>query len=477
MSKDKKDIKSIYGLSPMQTVMLFNSIKSANNDDDPYFRQYLIDIQGEVCVENLKKSMQLIIERYDILRTAFVYEKVKQPVQVVFNSREISIGYEDLSNLDEEKQKDAIDKMMKEDKKIKFNLSKDVLNRMKLIKLSDKKYKLLWSNHHILMDGWCGSIILNEFCDIYESLQENKRVNLPAVNQYSEYINWLKKYNKNEALMYWKKYLAGYKNKTSIPTNKTNKIYEYNELVLKLNKETTSRLKKFALDNQVTLSIVVDILWGLLLQAYNETNDSMFGMVVSGRMAPVDGIEKMVGLFINTIPMRIKISNSTSFSDLKNQVQQAVIYGEKYSSVLLTEMLSAASINNDMLDHMAVFENYPSDGIIKNKYFSCKFMNSAEKTNYDFNVLFYPGDEIEARFTYNKNMYSEEIIKVIISHLEKLSNSIIKDADKTLLDEKLKKELLFELREKLIDIECADILNEKLSFSEVIPQDEGSFTF
>jgi len=362
----KSDIKDIYSLSPMQEGMLFHSL--LNNNSEAYFEQTVFEIAGEVDIEKLEKSLNLVIERYDVLRTIFIYEGVKQPLQFVLKERKIQIRCEDISELNEAEKKAYIEKYKEEDKERGFNLSKDMLIRMSVIKLEEKGYKAIWSFHHIIMDGWCLGIITDELLKTYYALKINKVAELPATYPYSNFIKWIEAQGKEKAEKYWGDYLEGYEKPTGVPrarNSKNESKYVQEEIRFVLNKEETEKLKEIAKANNVTVNTVFQGIWGIILQRYNNVEDVVFGAVVSGRPAEVEGIENMLGLFINTVPVRIKAAGEEKFCEVLKRIHEGAAESKGYEFYPLVDIQSKSVLRHKLIDHIIVFENYPVEEEIK----------------------------------------------------------------------------------------------------------------
>ena len=327
MDNKKNNIKNIYPLSPMQMSMLYHSLKIGDPSRDAYFRQYVLTVKGELDFDTFKKSVDILVQRYDILRTAYIYEKVKQPVQVVFKERPVSVEFKDISDLTESEKHLYIEEFKNKNRNHGFDLSKSTLLRMDIIKWAQKDYRIISCHHHILMDGWCMGIVLGELFKIYSAVLDNTPLNLDKVHPYSNYIMWLEKQDKAEARKYWCDYLKGYEKLATVPCSKANdkKDYLLEESTFDIDKEITLRLEMLARDNGITMSTVVQILWGFILHSYTETKDVIFGTVVSGRPASLEGVGSIVGLFINTVPVRIKFVDGIGFRYLAREVQESIL--------------------------------------------------------------------------------------------------------------------------------------------------------
>ncbi len=432
---DKSNFKDIYSLSPMQQGMLFHSIMDGASG--AYFEQSRLKIMGQIDIKLFERSFNYIIEKYDILRTVFLYEKVSQPVQIVLRKRIGNICYNDISALKEEERKTYIEDFIKKDKMQGFKLSIDLPMRIAVIKTGEKEYEIIWSYHHIIMDGWCLGIIMSEFFKAYTLLGKGKEISTINNYPYSDYIKWLKKQNKEKALAYWKNYLEDYEQQASIPRlhKKSNdNTYLQCDTQFELDEAITEKLTKLARENQISLNIIIQTIWGILLQRYNNTNDVVFGAVVSGRPPEVVGIESMVGLFINTIPVRI-MENEISFIELSKKVQENASKSMAYDYMPLADVQASSNLKNNLFDHIIVFENYPMDKQISSMEssqelgFSIQNYEIFEHTNYDFSLGIIPGETIKFKFTHNENIYSKELIEQISNNFKMVIDQILEKPD------------------------------------------------
>ena len=307
-------IQKIYSLSPMQEGMLLYTLMDQDKHKRTYFEQKVFKINGKLDINAYEESINKIIERYDILRTIFVNTNI--PVQIVLKENKINIYFEDISHLTKDEKIELINDFKEKDIEKGFDLSKKVPIKFSVLKTQEEEYIFIQSFHHILLDGWSSPILFNEIIETYYSLKNNVELKLPKVNEYSKYIKWLEKQNKEEAISYWERYLGGYEQQACIPklSNVIDESKYINKSVeLVIDKEITNKLKNIAKNNNVTVNTIFQTVWGILLQRYNNVDDVVFGAVVSGRPAEIDGIENMVGLFINTVPVRIKSDSKKSF--------------------------------------------------------------------------------------------------------------------------------------------------------------------
>ncbi|WP_432408908.1 amino acid adenylation domain-containing protein [Wukongibacter sp. M2B1] len=429
MSIKKNNVKDIYSLAPMQEGMLYHTL--LDKKSNAYFEQMDISIEGSLDVECMERSFNSIIERYDVFRTIFVHEKVRTPMQVVMRERRLKIDFKDVTDLSYEYKEGFIEEFKAKDREKGFNLSRDMLMRVSILRIDNNLYRLIWSFHHIIMDGWCLGIILKDLFEIYGALRNDRVPSLEKVYPYSSYIKWLEESDRKEAAEYWKQYLQEYEQKAGPPELKVSyvkKEYEQLNHSFKIVENISNSLEEIARKNNTTLSTVMQAVWGILLQRYNNTDDVVFGAVVSGRPSEVKGIERMVGLFINTVPVRVKSDGGKLFSKLLEDLGEDALQREKYSYYPLVEIQSMTSLKGDLINNIMVFENYPIDEAIShNEDTGFRIIGSEmfEQTSYDFNVMVMPGKELSVKFSYNGLMYDKEFVKEIEGHFKAVIDEIV----------------------------------------------------
>lgn len=423
---DKHAIEDIYPLSPMQEGMLYHSVLQP--DVALYLGQTTCQIVGKLDIKAIEEAMNRIMSRYDILRTSFLYHGYERSLQVVLKDRLLDFTYEDLREalLTEDKATLIVSRQLVERKSV-FDLSKDVLMRLVVLQTGEDEYEFIWCYHHILMDGWCMNIIVKEFQKVYAGLIRGEEVALPSVSPYSGYISWLEAREPSLSAAYWEDYLKGYDSLASFPQTATLAGVEGADRMhrcrISINHEHTASLHTLASDCGVTLNTVFQAAWALLLARYNHTDDVVFGAVVSGRPAEVEGIESMVGLFIATIPVRIRLEAAGTMEDLLKSIQARGLESEPHHYHSLSEIQSLSELGDELFDHIVTFENFPDsipskgrDGAsfeIRNKAFRAD-------TPYEMVVTVVPDDELEVTIDYNSHIYNEEIMSDLLTHIEQL---------------------------------------------------------
>ncbi|MCI0471201.1 MAG: condensation domain-containing protein, partial [Candidatus Aminicenantes bacterium] len=288
----KENIKNIYTLSPMQEGMFFHALYDRSSY--VYFEQLSYRLQGDLNINFVKKSLDELFKRYDILRTIFVQKKAEKVLQVVLKERGVDFYYQDISTgIDTNS---YLREFKENDKGKSFDLSKDVLMRVSVFKTGTEEYEFIWSHHHILMDGWCVGILVSEFFEIYTSFQENRSYKLAPVTPYKTYIDWLENQDREKSRRYWAGYLDGYEEAVGIPGRKIGRNeeagFKNDNLVVTLDPVKTASLHSLAAAGQVTPGTIIRAVWGFVLSKYNNREDVVFGAVVSGRPGEIENVDK-----------------------------------------------------------------------------------------------------------------------------------------------------------------------------------------
>jgi iturin family lipopeptide synthetase A len=471
--QEQYELEDIYGLSPMQEGMLFHALLDSGSDN--YFEQMRLRISGELNVGAVEKSLNTLANRYAVLRTLFVHEGYERPLQVVLKTGTIAVQQEDLRDINEAEQKDHVSAWQSADKARGFELSKPGgLMRVGVLQLAADSYELIWSHHHILMDGWCMGIILNEFRQLYSSHVKGKPIKLGDTEPYSNYIGWLQEQDSKAALDYWKDYLAGYEGGRQLPVRRTaeqkeqqaaaqqagqQQSYRQGSRELELGSDQTNQLQAMCSRLGITLSTLLQGAWGLLLGRYYGDQDVVFGSVVSGRGAPVSGIETMVGLLINTIPVRVQAGEGAeagkTVGELLQELQETALVSEAWHHCPLAHIQSVSKAGSQLFDHLMVFENFPLQIENQEVEFNAEVQEIFESNHYNLTIFIYPGENLKIQFIYDANKYDENVIKSFPEYFESVINQVITNIDKSV-----------ETIELLTDDEKQEVFNQITRYEE-----------
>ena len=427
-----KTIAEIYPLSPMQQGMLFHSLYAP--DSGVYFEQMTFKLKGNLNVAALRESWQLVVDRYSTLRTFFVWENRPTPLQVVLKQVELPWSNVDWRELSATKQQQQLSEMLSTQRESGFQLNLAPLMSCTLIQLSEQTYQFIWSHHHLLMDGWCLPIIFKEVFSFYEAKLTGKTCNLPTPRPYRDYIAWLSEQDQETASKFWRETLVGFSAPTPLVVDKPQyqnpqPESDYQELELRLSDQFSRQLESVARQHYVTLSTLVQGAWALLLSRYSGEQDVVFGVTVSGRSASLDGVETMVGLFINTLPLRVQVSPGDKLIDWWQQIQQLMSQLQTYCYTPLVEIQGMSEVPGGipLFESILVFENYPVDSSLLNKesLLELEEIESFEQTNYPLTVVAAPVEQLSIKIIYDPLRFDEDTIRRMLGHLQTIFSAIV----------------------------------------------------
>jgi amino acid adenylation domain-containing protein len=433
----KRTIEAVYPLSPMQQGMLFHSLLAPQSG--VYVEQLGCTFRGRLNVQAFSQAWQHVVNRHSILRTCFAWKSLEKPMQVV--QREISIDLEtqDWRNLNVATQQEEWNHFLKADRLRGFDLAKAPLMRLTLRQTAEDEFLFLWTHHHTLLDGWSLPLIFSEMLQSYEAFHRSSAPQLPAVRPFRDYIAWLQQQDYVEAEKFWRDYLRGFDTPTPLIADRSAESQEKNRVSeIHLSEQSTNELQTFAKQHQLTLNTLVQGAWALLLHRYSDEDDIVFGATVSGRPAELAGVEQIPGIFINTLPVRVRIQPTDKLMEWlrRLQQQQAEIRQREFS--LLTDIQGWSEVprGQSLFETILVFENYPMGESLRSFPGSVKIENIrvAEQTNYPLTFVSGPGKQLLLRIAYDASRFSETTIVRMLRHLQTLLESFASNTQTSLCD-------------------------------------------
>ncbi|WP_407882729.1 condensation domain-containing protein, partial [Scytonema sp. NUACC26] len=433
-----KNLEAIYPLSPMQQGMLFHSFYAP--ESGVYVEQMTLKLKGDVNVAAFQSAWQKVVDRYSILRTLFIWENRPTPLQVVLKQVDLPWNHLDWRSFSTAEQQQQLSQLLTAQKQQGFQFNVAPLMECTLIQLSHETYQFIWNHHHILLDGWCLPIIFKEVLSFYSAELQGETRHLPTPTPYRDYIAWLNAQDTTAATEFWRQTLQGFSAPTplvvdltphpSVPPN-----LNYQELEFRLSTQVSQKLQALAQQHHLTLSTILQAAWGILLSRYSGEGDIVFGVTVSGRPASLSGVENMVGLFINTLPLRLEISPDQQLIPWLEQIQQLMLELQHYSYTPLVEIQSLSEVpgGTPLFESIVVFENYPIDSSLASVSGSFEFSNieSYEQTNYPLTVVAVPGDELLVKIGYDSSRFVEETIERMLGHLQTIFAAIASHPQQT----------------------------------------------
>jgi len=425
----EESVEDIYELAPMQHGMLFHALLEPSAG--MYVEQLSCEVRGVLPIERWKEAWQHVLARHPILRSAFLWEGLEKPLQVVSVEAEVPWRLEDLRGLSGDAQQRWIDDFLREDRLQGFDLGTPPLIRCALLRLDDERTLFVWTYHHLLLDGWCFSIVLREVLGAFE---EGVASLPPPSRPYRDYITWLQEQDPARAEVFWRDLLRDFQRPTPLPFSEhqddSGPAPGTQPVVTRhLSRELTQRLAGFAKEHRLTLNTLVQGAWALVLARASGTDDVIFGVTVSGRPSDLAGAESMVGLFINTLPLRARLDEGASVPAFLSalQAQQGAVEPYSYTSLADIQSWSDAPPGRPLFESLLVFENYPLDAstLLPRSGLTIRDVNTHDRISYPLALVAIPGESLELRVMYAPDRLSPGAAERIARLLEAAVHSLV----------------------------------------------------
>jgi amino acid adenylation domain-containing protein/non-ribosomal peptide synthase protein (TIGR01720 family) len=423
-------IIDIYELSPMQQGMLFHTLYAPNSG--MYFEQRCCVIRGNLNLKAFYKAWQCVVDRHSVFKTAFHWQELEKPLQVVYNYVDLPWQELDWRHLSVSEQEVQLNAFLAQDRALGFDLQQPPLMRCTVISLEPGVYQFIWSHHHLLMDGWCNGLLLKEVFTLYKAFCQDKDIILPAPIPYRNYILWRQQQNELKAETYWRKNLQNFT--TPTPLGMEIRRQDNEGVVRKeytLNNSVSNQLQNLARQHHITLNTIIQGAWALLLSRYSGETDIVFGTTVSGRPPELANVNDIIGLFINTLPVRVKVDERSELIPWLEQLQAQQVEREQYSYTGLVEIQGWSDVERGtpLFSSLVVFENYPVSvkSIIKSIDSNLEVDDAQgyDVTNYPLTLTVIPGNEILFKIDYSRTRFDEQFVEGLFRYLQALLEGMV----------------------------------------------------
>jgi amino acid adenylation domain-containing protein len=426
----RDSIEDVMALTPLQEGMLFHYLKEPESDQ--YFEQLCLEVTGEIEGELLQRAWNEVAAGNEMLRAVFRWRGVKKPVQIVLKRHTVQLHIVDGSAGQGGGEAQFIEEIKQRDRRHKFDLE-EVPFRVTWCPLSRERHIILVSLHHILYDGWSTAIILKEFLTLYEALTVGGPARLPPKSRFKAFVRWLSGQEKERQRTYWQDYLADLEGMTRMPvkgdgSTGKERLRQHNHRIAP---QLTAAAASWIKQQKITLASLLYGVWGIILHKYGDCGDVVFGTTVSGRNARLKDIENMVGLFINTVPLRFRAYPDQEVSSLLAEVNRGLQAREPFEVTPLTDIkeYTGTTANEELFDNIVVIENYPLDRFLSRPQgpLSISGCSMFYRTNYDLTVAIslLADGEIEVTFTYEERLFAGGVIPRLGGHFEKILSEVV----------------------------------------------------
>ncbi|RVW09066.1 non-ribosomal peptide synthetase [Prescottella agglutinans] len=421
-------LSEVWPVSPLQAGLLFQT-ELAGDTDDPYLVQLVLDLRGRVDGDHMRRSVQALLDRHDILRVAFTTGPDGDPLQLVPRRVELPWTVADLRDPAE------VGRVLDQDRARRFDMATAPLLRAMLIRTGDDAYRLVLTYHHILVDGWSVPLLVRELLALYAAADVH---DVPVSASYANYLSWLGTIDRAASTAHWVEALAGVDEPTLLgpPGHGRPLPTVPRPERLLLTEAETERLDAVARERGVTMSTIVRVAWAIVLGAWTRRDDVVFGAIVSGRPPQIDGIEDMVGLFINTVPIRVVLHPAETLGELLDRchADQASMLDHEHVGLADIERATGAAA---LFDTITVFESYPVDrgGLTSDTDIAgMRVIDVAvhDATHYPLALAASVDGGLQIRIDYAPALFDRREIDAVADRLERVLQAIASDPNRTL---------------------------------------------
>jgi amino acid adenylation domain-containing protein len=479
-----KNVEDVYPLSPMQEGMLFDALYEPGSG--AHVIQVSSEIEGDCNIPAFQRAWQTILERYPSLRSAFVWDRVERPLQVV--RKEVSLTWDqpDWRSLPEEDQGKKIKEYLYKERRRGFNFSRAPLMRMALIRLSEDRYQFLWSCSHLVMDGWSSNIIFDDLFAYYRAYSENREVNRELPHPYRDLVSWIQQQDKSKAETFWRSDLKGLTAPTMLSEDREWSAQnatagsDFHQLSTSLDGKTTAKLQSIARQQRLTASTIIQGAWAWLLGCYSRAADVVFGVALTVRPVSLPGADSISGLMVNTLPMRVAICGDKPLLEWLKEIQDHQVEIRKYEYCSLVEVKAWSDITGQLplFESIVSFQNFPLAKGAQELRENLRFLSTEVYTGpgYPLTMVIEPLEQMFLNMVFDDRHFIRTTAERILGHFKMLLQAIAdnpgqKVRDLTLVTPAERQQLLVEWNGTATNYHGSECVHELFEAqSELTPQ-------
>ncbi|MFD0305959.1 non-ribosomal peptide synthase/polyketide synthase [Streptomyces sp. NPDC127119] len=422
---DGRAVEDLLPLTPLQEGMLFHRL--VGGADDVYVDQAALLLDGVADPQTFGLAWQRVTDRTPALRTSVVWQDVPVPLQVVHRDVQVPLTYFDWRDAGPGERADRLDRLRADDLAHGIDLASAPLMRLTLVRLPDARLHLLWTSHHLILDGWSLAQVLTEVCEEYAALTAGGEPNPPVRRSFADYVRWLADQDAEAARAYWRETLGGFASPTPLPVDRpltgTHESRSADVHTAELSDAASATLARTARDAGLTVNTVVQGAWALLLARHSAEPDVVFGTTVSGRPDELPGVESMVGMFINTVPTRVHVDGHRPAADWLRELQDVQAESRRFAAASLAELtaLSEVPSGTPLFHSMVAFENYPFDAA-RTSGSGVRLVDVASRdaTNYPLVLRAYQGERLGFDLAYDPELFDAATVRALADRLRLL---------------------------------------------------------
>jgi amino acid adenylation domain-containing protein len=435
-------IEDVYPLSPVQQGMLFHTL--VDPEAGHYVEQFVCGLRGDLDRPALHEAWRRLVAQHPALRSTIHWGDRDRPYQVVHRRVEPVLDYRDWRELADSEQQERLAAFLASDRRAGFDPSRPPLTRVALIRTSEDLHRLVWSIHHVAIDGWCLSVLLHEALDTYEALRRGEEPNPSPTRPFRDYVAWLLGRGEGDAEVYWRRALRGIAEPTPLGLDGLTSYLPDGEAVdagereIALDPQVSSALKELARSRRFTLSTLIQGAWALLLARYSGWPEVVFGVTVSGRPPELPGVETIVGMFINTLPLRVGVDESGHLVPWLLGLQEGLIELRRFEAVPLSRVQGWSEVppGRPLFESIVTVQNLPFVESLRDRAnrLGVESPRYLERTHYPITVTALPDTTLRIKIGFDARRFAADAIERVLGHLQALLSSMADDPEVRLAD-------------------------------------------
>lgn len=435
-------IDDVYPLTPMQEGMLLHTLLQPGTGI--YFMQDRYRIDSALDHARFAEAWRTVVARHEALRASFVWNAGETMLQIVHKPGATQIDFDDWRELPEDGHEARLQALLKQEREAGFDLLHQAPFHLRLIRLGDARYWFMMSNHHILIDAWCRGLLMSDFFEVYTALGENRAPQLEAAPRYRDYIAWLTHQDIDAARRWWQGNLQGFERGTPVPSDRPilrehaddSGGMQVGDRYTRLDARDGQRLKALAQHYQLTVNTFAQAAWALVLHRYSGDRDVVFGVTVAGRPIAMPEMQRTVGLFINSIPLRVALPEAGEPRAVHEWLRELLarnleLREHEYLPLVQIQALSELPKGQPLFDSLFVFENAPVDVSVLDRAQSLRATSDSGRThtNFPLTAVCYPGDDLGLHLSFDQRYFDGDTVERLLGEFKRLLLALVEGID------------------------------------------------
>ncbi len=435
-----EEIEDVYPLTPVQEGMLYHA--TAEPEAGAYVEQFTCRLVGELDLAAFTSAWRAVVARHPALRTAIHWVESDRPVQAVHRRAELPVVVEDWRETDADEADERLEEYLRDDRRRGFVPALAPLSRLALFRLADDSHAMVWTGHHLILDGWCLPILLGQVLAHYQESTRGAEPDLPPSRPFRDYVAWQGGQDLGPAEAYWREVLAGFASATPLALEKAHVNGHpieppFQEREAALGEDATAALRGLVRAHRLTLASVIQGAWAVVLSRYSGRADVAFGVTVSGRPAELEGVESMVGVFINTLPLRVRVDEEAPAVPWLREVQERLVEMRRFEATppLKIHEWSDVPRGRPLFESLVIVQNTPVDpSLLDRASLVIEGPRVRDQTNYPLTVSAIPGERLTLRIGFDARRFDAAAVARMLGHFRRLLEEIAEAPDRRLAD-------------------------------------------